>query len=175
MLHWGRWGKRAVWAGVLGLAALAGGMAVAESGLTPREEQLLSVIERLEQRVEELEQKMEVLERDGQYSAVVEEAVTAAREAVLESRLQALEERPRPFDLSPDSLQVYWDDTLRLRTVDDRFSMAFNARFQTDFAFFNQPQDLRLRWNPVLRQAFYDKVEDGVEVRNAWFGVTGRL
>ena len=158
---------------VLLLGAVAAGGHASDTGLTEREERLLEVIERLESRVDELEDKVRDLERR---PAAPVPAPEHLWDPELVERVEALEAREDDLpELDPRTFQVYWDDTIRMRTADDRFNLAFHGRFQLDFSFFDQPRDLQYLWNPVLSEIFFENAQDGVEFRSAWFGLHGRI
>jgi len=156
---------------LLALVLLALPAPANDSGLTEREQRLLEVIERLEERVDELEQKVGELERRP-------ESVAPGRpwDPAIVERVEALEARADELpEVDPRDFRVYWDDTLRFRTADGRFNVAFHGRFQLDYGFYDQPQDLKYLWNPVSREIFIDDIDDGVEFRSAWFGLAGRM
>lgn len=160
---------RAFWVGCVAIGMLGAAAAGAE-GLTEREQRMLEVIERLESRVDQLEQKVQELEQ--------QPVVPPERpwDAAIVDRVEALEARERDLpELDPRTFQVYWDDTIRMRTDDGRFNLALHGRFQLDFGFFNQPQDLQYLWNPALRDIYFESTDDGVEIRNAWFGMAGSM
>ncbi len=67
---------------------------------------------------------------------------------------------------SPDTLRVYWDDTLRLDSADDKFQLKLGGRLQNDWAFFSADREVE---NAV------GALQDGTEFRRARLYLSGTI
>jgi phosphate-selective porin OprO and OprP len=71
-----------------------------------------------------------------------------------------------PAAAKPDGqdIRVYWKDGFRMETADKAFTMRIHGRLQTDAAYFSADE-----------AEFPSEFNDGVELRRAFLGVSGKL
>lgn len=123
----------------LALVVLPGWLSAAEEALTPREKMLLEKVDALEKRVNDLETKLSESE------AAPAAAPTAEETQQLKERVDTIEKGLEEKAAAQENdFRAFWKDGLRFETESGSFKLRVGGRLVTDWAFFDQDDDLKL-------------------------------
>ncbi len=134
-----------------------------EADVEALQREMQAIVETFNARIGALESELERLKADSAGSPKLDERVTQLEEEAEETQ-----------EAVASDFRVFWNNSLRFETNDGRFKLRLGGRIQQDWAWFDEDDDLKLLWNPLLGAAFSNDLEDGAEFRRGYFDISGQ-